>query len=137
MLLEWWQGGKRHRLPIGTDGVARPRAAEARPVEVVDTLDEVEPEWEGEPLSGESEDPVAHVLSPAEQPDPVEGLAMKQELAQALARFKMPGQVGEFMQGPVITRYAFRPGAGLKISKLAGLQRDIALELAVDSVRVD
>jgi len=141
VMLQWWQGGKRHRLPIGPDSVARERIKALPPP---DEQEESVEAWELEegmlhwtPQEPSGADLVAHVMSPDAAPDPAEALAMRQELAQALERFGVQGAVGEFQQGPVVTRFAFRPGPGVKISKIVNLQRDIAMELAVDSIRVD
>jgi DNA segregation ATPase FtsK/SpoIIIE-like protein len=38
--------------------------------------------------------------------------------------------------GPVITRYEIQPAAGVKVSRIANLAKDLARSLAVTSVRV-
>jgi DNA segregation ATPase FtsK/SpoIIIE, S-DNA-T family len=42
----------------------------------------------------------------------------------------------EILPGPVITMYEFKPAAGVKISKVAGLADDLALTLRAQSIRI-
>jgi len=53
-----------------------------------------------------------------------------------LADFGVEGEVSEILPGPVITLYEFKPAAGVKISKVAGLSDDLALTLRAPSIRI-
>ncbi len=39
--------------------------------------------------------------------------------------------------GPTVTRYAFKPPEGIKLSKILALQNDLALALAVQNIRIE
>src|SRR5690554_3196704 len=45
-------------------------------------------------------------------------------------------EVVEVNTGPVITRFEIKPAAGVKVSKISNLAKDLARSLAVLSVRV-
>ena len=46
-----------------------------------------------------------------------------------LADFNVQGEVVEVSTGPVITMYEYKPAPGIKISKVAGLADDLALNM--------
>jgi len=39
--------------------------------------------------------------------------------------------------GPTVTQYSFKPEAGVKLAKISGLQNDLALSLAAQSLRIE
>ncbi|MEW5723995.1 MAG: DNA translocase FtsK, partial [Thermodesulfobacteriota bacterium] len=53
-----------------------------------------------------------------------------------LADFYVEGEVVEVSTGPVITMYEYRPAPGVKISKVAGLADDLAMNMRAISIRV-
>jgi len=53
-----------------------------------------------------------------------------------LRDFGVEGEVAEIVPGPVITMYEFRPAPGVKISKVASLADDLALNLRASSIRI-
>ncbi len=57
-------------------------------------------------------------------------------LERKLNDFGVQGEVMEILPGPVITMYEFKPAAGIKISKVAGLADDLALTLRAESIRI-
>jgi S-DNA-T family DNA segregation ATPase FtsK/SpoIIIE len=57
-------------------------------------------------------------------------------LEQKLREFGVEGEVVQVLPGPVITMYEFAPAAGVKVSKIANLQDDLALVMRAVSVRV-
>ena len=57
-------------------------------------------------------------------------------LERKLNDFGVQGEVLEILPGPVITMYEFKPAAGVKISKVAGLADDLALTLRAQSIRI-
>lgn len=64
----------------------------------------------------------------------LEGLSKLLELK--LSDFGVIANVVAVYPGPVITRFEIQPAAGVKVSKISGLAKDIARSLAVISVRV-
>ncbi|MDI9245491.1 DNA translocase FtsK [Marinobacter sp. CHS3-4] len=61
---------------------------------------------------------------------------MSQLLEEKLADFGVSVEVVEVNPGPVITRFEIKPAAGVKVSKISNLAKDLARSLAVLSVRV-
>jgi S-DNA-T family DNA segregation ATPase FtsK/SpoIIIE len=61
---------------------------------------------------------------------------MSRLLEQKLADFGVTVEVVEVNPGPVITRFEIKPAAGVKVSKISNLAKDLARSLAVLSVRV-
>jgi S-DNA-T family DNA segregation ATPase FtsK/SpoIIIE len=59
-----------------------------------------------------------------------------QVLEQKLRDFGVDGKVTNIRPGPVITMYEYRPGPGIKVSKIAGLTDDLAMALAAVRVRI-
>jgi S-DNA-T family DNA segregation ATPase FtsK/SpoIIIE len=53
-----------------------------------------------------------------------------------LADFGISAEVVAVYPGPVITRFEIQPAAGVKVSRISGLAKDLARSLAVISVRV-
>ncbi|MCL2443261.1 MAG: DNA translocase FtsK [Treponema sp.] len=57
-------------------------------------------------------------------------------LKQTLEEFKIQAEVTGIRKGPVITMFEILPAPGVKLSKIVGLQDNIALRLAAASVRI-
>lgn len=57
-------------------------------------------------------------------------------LTEKLRIFHIPGEVKRIVPGPVVTRYEFKPGDGIKVSKIAGLGADLAMAMEALSVRI-
>jgi S-DNA-T family DNA segregation ATPase FtsK/SpoIIIE len=53
-----------------------------------------------------------------------------------LKDFGVEGEVIEIVPGPVITMYEFKPAPGVKISKVASLADDLALNLRASNIRI-
>ena len=62
--------------------------------------------------------------------------AMSQQLELKLADFGIEIQVESVHPGPVITRFEILPAAGVKVSQISNLSKDLARSLSVMSVRV-
>jgi len=60
-----------------------------------------------------------------------------QKLIAILKSFNIDAKPMGCSKGPTVTRYEIMLGEGVKVSKLAGLVDDIALRLAVPSVRIE
>ncbi len=70
---------------------------------------------------------------------PVDGEQLKANakiLEKKLLDFGIQGQVVAIQPGPVITMYEFRPAPGVKVSKIANLQDDLAMALSAVSIRI-
>nr|WP_166259867.1 DNA translocase FtsK [Marinobacter salicampi] len=61
---------------------------------------------------------------------------MSRLLEEKLADFGVSVEVVEVNPGPVITRFEIKPAAGVKVSRISNLAKDLARSLAVLSVRV-
>ena len=53
-----------------------------------------------------------------------------------MAQFKVEIELGEVHTGPVITRYDVHPAAGVRVEKIANLDKNLAMALKADSVRI-
>ena len=62
--------------------------------------------------------------------------AMSRLLELKLADFGIAAEVTAVYPGPVITRFEIQPAAGVKVSRISSLAKDLARSLAVISVRV-
>ncbi len=62
--------------------------------------------------------------------------AMSRMLELKLQDFGISAEVVEVLPGPVITRFEIQPAAGVKVSRISNLAKDLARSLAVISVRV-
>lgn len=58
-------------------------------------------------------------------------------IENTLENFGINVERGEIKVGPSVTQYSFRPAVGVKISKILGLQNDIALALAAHPIRIE
>lgn len=63
-------------------------------------------------------------------------IANSQILRQKFADFGIDGEVTAVRPGPVITLYEFRPGPGVKVSRIAALADDLSMALSAQSVRI-
>jgi S-DNA-T family DNA segregation ATPase FtsK/SpoIIIE len=58
------------------------------------------------------------------------------DLVRILGEFDVTVTPGEIHVGPVITRYELAPAAGVRVEKIAGLDKNIALGMRAQSVRI-
>lgn len=63
-------------------------------------------------------------------------LTTAEKLRAKLADFGISGEVVEIRPGPVVTMYEFLPGPGIKVSKIAALQDDLAMAMEAMRVRI-
>ena len=59
-----------------------------------------------------------------------------ENLLRILSEFGVDVTLGEIHVGPVITRYELVPAAGVRVEKIAGLDKNIALGMRAQSVRI-
>lgn len=62
--------------------------------------------------------------------------AMSRLVETILADFNVSVEVVAFHPGPVITRFELQPAAGVKVSRISTLSKDLARALSVTSVRI-
>lgn len=58
-------------------------------------------------------------------------------IKNTLKSFGIEVKIMDILRGPSITRYEIQPGAGVKVSRIRGLEDDIALNLAAMGVRIE
>ena len=58
-------------------------------------------------------------------------------IKRTLSNFGIEVEMDEVAVGPTVTRYSFKPAQGVKLSKIAGLQDDLALTLAAKTLRME
>jgi len=58
------------------------------------------------------------------------------KLLATLENFSVQAKLMGITHGPAITRYELQPGPGVKVSRISNLVDDIALNMAVDGVRI-
>lgn len=58
-------------------------------------------------------------------------------LVEKYAEFDVHGQVVQINPGPVVTTYEFRPDAGVKYSRVVGLQDDLCLAMRAESILIE
>ena len=84
--------------------------------------------------------PPISILDPAEEKkvnySPESLAAVGQLLEIKLKEFGVEVSIDSIHPGPVITRYEIQPAAGVKVSRISNLAKDLARSLAVLSVRV-
>ncbi|WP_416220999.1 DNA translocase FtsK [Pseudomonas sp. RP23018S] len=84
--------------------------------------------------------PPISILDPAEEkkieysPESLAGVGNLLEIK--LKEFGVEVTVDSIHPGPVITRYEIQPAAGVKVSRISNLAKDLARSIAVTSVRV-
>ena len=59
------------------------------------------------------------------------------QIDETLASFRLGGRVTSSVRGPSVTRFEVEPAPGEKISRFANLADDLALAMAVGSVRIE
>ncbi|WP_127531695.1 FtsK/SpoIIIE family DNA translocase [Paenibacillus kobensis] len=61
----------------------------------------------------------------------------QRKLEATLESFGVRAKVLDVVQGPAVTRYEVQPATGVKVSRIVGLQDDIALALAAKDIRME
>lgn len=71
-----------------------------------------------------------------ESSDDEDHMLKAKRLKETLSQFKIEVEMGEVHTGPVITRYDVHPAAGVKVEKIANLDKNLAMALKAESVRI-
>ena len=58
------------------------------------------------------------------------------ELMMKLQQFKIDGEVVRTYSGPLVTTFEFKPAPNVKVSKILGLQDDLAMALSAETIRI-
>lgn len=58
-------------------------------------------------------------------------------IQRTLMNFGIAVEMDEISVGPTVTRYAMKPAQGVRLSKIASLQNELALALAAKSIRIE
>jgi S-DNA-T family DNA segregation ATPase FtsK/SpoIIIE len=58
-------------------------------------------------------------------------------IRRTLQNFGIEVEMDEITIGPTVTRYALKPAEGVKLSRIVGLQNDLALALAAHPIRIE
>lgn len=58
-------------------------------------------------------------------------------IKRTLENFGIIVEMDEITVGPTVTRYALKPAEGVKLSRIVGLQNDLALALAAHPIRIE
>jgi len=58
-------------------------------------------------------------------------------IKRTLANFGIEVEMDEVTVGPTVTRYSLKPAEGVKLSRIVGLQNDLALSLAAHPIRIE
>ena len=81
------------------------------------------------------------LTAPSARSNSAEAAAEMREKADTIVNtldsFGVKVKIRNIYRGPSITRYEIQPGAGVKVSKIKGLEDDIALSLAAQGVRIE
>lgn len=62
--------------------------------------------------------------------DPGDVEENKKIITSTLKDFSIDIEIKDFIQGPTVSQYSFKPSSGVKLSSIEGLQSNLALELA-------
>lgn len=133
-------GEPEEKIEFNADDFADPKYVDA-PEKVTgmeDVSEELESAFERIPYTF----PPISLLNDPKNSDNTEDLRFElretaQKLIAILKSFNIDAKPMGCSKGPTVTRYEIMLGEGVKVSKLSGLVEDIALRLAVPSVRIE
>ncbi len=160
--VEWWEDQTRERArrrielkKIQATVIAKPKPEAEKPKEApkpapkkqrvsqqpsLIPIDEpVVTEMETVPLKSVSF-PSPDLLLPPEAPTPVDEDELRERadlIEEKTKEFEVVGHVQQIHPGPVVTTFEFKPEAGVKYSKVTGLDQDLCLALEAESIRID
>jgi S-DNA-T family DNA segregation ATPase FtsK/SpoIIIE len=69
--------------------------------------------------------------------DPAVLESIREVISAKLAEFKIKGSVAGIQPGPVVTVFEFQPDPGIPLSRILGMEEDLALALQAEKVRMD
>lgn len=75
-------------------------------------------------------------LSTRQAADPLELLAIQDNIIETLAQFGISVSRGDITRGPTITRYEVYPAKGVRVDKIVSLERDIARATRAERINI-
>jgi DNA segregation ATPase FtsK/SpoIIIE, S-DNA-T family len=84
--------------------------------------------------------PSPSLLHPAERGEKMSEAELKdcaRAIEQKCAEFDVAGHITQINPGPVVTTFEFKPEAGIKYSRIAGLGEDLCLALRAESILIE
>ncbi|MEM7244214.1 MAG: DNA translocase FtsK [Acidobacteriota bacterium] len=84
--------------------------------------------------------PPIELLDEADEPficNEQELLEKAQRIVERCAEFGVGGKVLQVHPGPVVTTYELKPDPGVKLSRIVGLEDDLAMALKAETIRID
>jgi DNA segregation ATPase FtsK/SpoIIIE, S-DNA-T family len=81
-------------------------------------------------------DLLEYIPPPAHDMDKQQLYDMAERLEQAMSNYGVRGKVKEIHMGPVVTMYEFAPAPGTRTGKIANLEKDLAMALEAQAVRI-
>jgi S-DNA-T family DNA segregation ATPase FtsK/SpoIIIE len=94
-----------------------------------ETVDVLEERYESPPLNLYEED--------KGKPSAGDNKANAQTIKRTLQNFQISVEMDEVSVGPTVTRYTLKPAQGVKLSKIAGLDKNLAMDLSTTSIRIE
>ncbi|MDC9724330.1 MAG: DNA translocase FtsK 4TM domain-containing protein [Gammaproteobacteria bacterium] len=134
---------REHAFNEQNDKILKQKKVRVEPTIQVSESSEREEKERQVPLFESSEEGGMPALALLDMAEASKG-GYSEEVLQALSRqvelklkdFGVEVQVVEVQPGPVVTRFELQPAAGIKVSRISGLAKDLARALSVSSVRV-
>jgi len=129
--------------PSRVQGLAAPAVVARKPMTVAPPLPLPEPAVPASSAprrNGHYALPPASLLDAAKverKIDERELMDSARQLEEKCREFAVEGQVAQIHPGPVVTTFEFKPEAGVKYSKITGLQDDLCLAMQAESVLID
>jgi S-DNA-T family DNA segregation ATPase FtsK/SpoIIIE len=77
-----------------------------------------------------------YVPPPGNETDKQGLYEMAERLEQAMSNYGVRGKVREIHMGPVVTMFEFAPAPGTRTGKIANLEKDLAMALEAQAVRI-
>ena len=84
--------------------------------------------------------PPSTLLNPGEEPQAVREDELREEarvLVEKCDEFDVRGQIVQINPGPMVTTYEFKPEAGVKYSRVTGLDDDLCLAMRAESILIE
>lgn len=81
--------------------------------------------------------PMSLLQKQSEKPTGGDIKAGRKRIEKTLANFGIDVEMADAKVGPTVTQYSFKPAPGVKLSKITGLQDNLALALAAHPLRIE
>ena len=84
--------------------------------------------------------PPSTLLNSGEEPQAIREDELREEarvLVEKCAEFDVRGQIVQINPGPMVTTYEFKPEAGVKYSRVTGLDDDLCLAMRAESILIE